>query len=135
MSACSFRSWIACAAGSSVLVPVMDRLRSLFAIGRVCVVADRGMISAPAVAALEERGLEYVLGARERADSLVRTVVLADPKPFTPLCIPLASGEETQLFVKEVQVESRRYIVCRNEAEAEKDAADQIGRASCRESV
>src|SRR5215217_2867459 len=117
--------WPGNTADVSVLVPVIDRLRSRFAIGRVCVVADRGMISAPTIAALEERGLEYVLGARERTDSLVRTVVLADQKPFTPLCIPRASGEETQLFIKEVQIEGRRYIVCRNEAEAEKDAADR----------
>src|SRR5918993_27819 len=40
------------------LVPVVDRLRGRFAIGRVCVVADRGMLSAPTIAALEERGLE-----------------------------------------------------------------------------
>jgi hypothetical protein len=117
--------WPGNTADVSVLVPVIDRLRSRFAIGRVCVVADRGMISAPTIAALEERGLEYVLGARERTDSLVRTVVLADQKPFTPLCIPRATGEETQLFIKEVQVEGRRYIVCRNEAEAETDAADR----------
>jgi hypothetical protein len=117
--------WPGNTADVSVLVPVIDRLRSRFAIGRVCVVADRGMISAPTIAALEERGLEYVLGARERTDSLVRTVVLADERPFTPLCIPRAGGEETQLFIKEVQVEGRRYIVCRNEAEAEKDAADR----------
>src|SRR5215217_7000858 len=117
--------WPGNTADVSVLVPVIDRLRSRFAIGRVCVVADRGMISAPTIAALEERGLEYVLGARERTDSLVRTVVLADQRPFTPLCIPRAGGAETQLFVKEVQVEGRRYIVCRNEAEAEKDAADR----------
>jgi hypothetical protein len=117
--------WPGNTADVSVLVPVIDRLRRRFGIGRVCVVADRGMISAPTIAALEERGLEYVLGARERTDSLVRTVVLADQKPFTPLCIPRASGEETQLFIKEVQVEGRRYIVCRNEAEAAKDAADR----------
>jgi len=117
--------WPGNTADVSVLVPVIDRLRSRFAIGRVCVVADRGMISAPTIAALEERGLEYVLGARERTDSLVRTVVLADGRPFTPLCIPRTGGEETQLFIKEVQVEGRRYIVCRNEAEAEKDAADR----------
>src|SRR5918997_6687704 len=117
--------WPGNTADVSVLVPVIDRLRSRFAIGRVCVVADRGMISAPTIAALEERGLEFVLGARERTDSWVRTVVLADERPFTPLCIPRAGGEETQLFVKEVQVEGRRYIVCRNEAEAEKDAADR----------
>ena len=117
--------WPGNTADVSVLVPVIDRLRGRFGIGRVCVVADRGMISAPTIAALEDRGLEYVLGARERTDSLVRTVVLADQKPFTPLCIPRASGEETQLFIKEVQVEGRRYIVCRNEAEAGKDAADR----------
>src|SRR5215204_2797928 len=117
--------WPGNTADVSVLVPVIDRLRSRFAIGRVCVVADRGMISAPTIAALEERGLEYVLGARERTDSLIRTVVLADQRPFTPLCIPRAGGEETQLFIKEGKTEGQRYIVCRNEAEAEKDAADR----------
>src|SRR3712207_1283531 len=109
----------------SILIPVMDRLRSRFAIGRVCVVADRGMICAPTIAALEERGLEYVLGARERTDSLIRTVVLADTRPFTPLCVQRVGGAETQLFIKEVKTEGQRYIVCRNEAEAEKDAADR----------
>jgi len=117
--------WPGNTADVSVLVPVIDRLRRRFGIGRVCVVADRGMISAPTIAALEERGLEYVLGARERTDSLVRTVVLADTRPFTPLCVQRAGGEETQLFVKEVKTKGRRYIVCRNEAEAEKDAADR----------
>src|SRR5580765_6077184 len=117
--------WPGDTADVSVLIPVIDRLRSRFAIGRVCVVADRCMISAPTIAALEERGLEYLLGARERTDSLARTVVLAADRPFTPLCIPRAGGEETQLFIKEVQVEGRRYIVCRNEAEAAKDAADR----------
>jgi hypothetical protein len=118
--------WPGNTADVGALLPIIDRLRARFAIGRVCVVADRGMISAATVAALEERGLEYVLGARERTDSLVRSVVLADDtRPFTPLCIRRAGGEETQLFVKEVKVEGRRYIVCRNEAEAEKDAADR----------
>ena len=42
------------------LVPVIDRLRRRFAIGRVCIVADRGMISAETIAALEERGLLYI---------------------------------------------------------------------------
>jgi hypothetical protein len=40
----------------SVLVPVVDRLRTRFGITRACVVADRGMISARTIAALEERG-------------------------------------------------------------------------------
>jgi transposase len=117
--------WPGNTADVSVLLPVIDRLRGRFAIGRVCVVADRGMISAPTIAALEQRGLEYVLGARERTDALVRRVVLADSRPFTPLCVPRAGGAETQLWVKEVTTEGRRYVVCRNEAEAAKDAADR----------
>ena len=38
--------------------------RERFGIGRVRVVADRGMLSAATMAALEERGFEYILGAR-----------------------------------------------------------------------
>jgi hypothetical protein len=114
--------WPGNTADVGVLLPVIDRLRHRFGIGRVCVVADRGMIAAATLAALEERGLEYILGARERSDRLVREVVLADERPFTPLLIKRAKGD-TQLFVKEVTVERRRSIVCRNEAEAAKDAA------------
>ena len=88
------------------------------------------MISAATITALEQRGLEYVLGVRERSDKLVRELVLEDEKPMTPLLIERRAGE-TQLFVKEVTVEAaegkRRYIVARNEAEAEaeKDRADR----------
>jgi len=108
----------------AVLVPIMDRLRHRFGIGRVCVVADRGMISGPTITALEERGLEYVLGVRERTDKRVRETVLDDPKPFVPLLVQRQGGE-TQLFAKEVVADGIRYIVCRNEAEAEKDRADR----------
>jgi transposase len=83
------------------------------------------MISAATVEGLEERGLEYILGARERSDRLVREVVLADDRAFTPLLVERANGAETQLFAKEVRHAGRRYIVCRNEAEAEKDRADR----------
>jgi hypothetical protein len=114
--------WPGNTADVGVLLPVIDRLRHRFGIGRVCVVADRGMIAAATLAALEERGLEYILGARERSDKLVGEVVLADERPFTPLLVERVRGD-TQLFVKQVVVERRRHIVCRNEAEAAKDAA------------
>ena len=117
--------WPGNTADVSALLPIVDRLRTRFAIGRVCVVADRGMISQPTIAALEERGLEYVLGVRERTDSLVRQVVLEDTRPFTPALRAARQRGETQLWVKEVMVEGRRYVVCRNEAEANKDAADR----------
>jgi hypothetical protein len=99
-------------ADSTVLLPVVDRLRKRFRIGRVCVVADRGMISAATLQALEERKLEYILGARERSTAVIRDVVLADETPFTPLLIERRRGE-TQLFAKEVKVNGARYIVRR----------------------
>jgi hypothetical protein len=72
--------WPGNTADVTVLIPVIDRLRTRFGIGRICVVADRGMISAPTIAALEDRGLEYVLGVRERTDVLVRQVVIDDSR-------------------------------------------------------
>src|SRR5262245_22603576 len=66
------------------LIPVIDRLRRRFDIARVCVVADRGMISAETMAELEARRLLYILGVRERSDKLVRELVLDDPAPFVP---------------------------------------------------
>jgi transposase len=107
-------------ADTTVLLPVIDRLRERFHIGRVCVVADRGMISAATITALEERKLEYILGARERSSAVVRRLVLEDEQPLTPLLVDRARGE-TQLFVKEVKLGAARYILCRNEAEAERE--------------
>jgi hypothetical protein len=125
----------------SVLMPVVDRLGQRFGITRVCVVADRGMISAQTVSALEERGLEYILGVRERTSKEVRTLVLGDQAPFVPLVIPVGrSGRgwgpvpqpdrptgrpDTELEAKAITLGKRRYVVCRNLAEAEKDAAER----------
>ena len=130
--------WPGNTADVTALLPIIDRLRSRFAIGRVCVIADRGMISKATMQGLEERKLEYILGARERTDRVIREVALEDKTPFTPLCITKAKGkaalregkqprpqDETQLWVKEVKVGETRYIVCRNEIEANKDAADR----------
>jgi hypothetical protein len=78
------------------------------------------MISAETIAGLEARGLDYILGAREHTDKRVRQIVLNNTAPFVPLAIERRQGE-TQLFVKEVKTTDTRYIVCRNEAEAEND--------------
>jgi hypothetical protein len=108
----------------TTLLPVVDRLRKRFSIGRVCVVADRGMISAATIAGLEERKLEYILGARERSDAVVRRIVLDNDDPFVPLLIERKAGQ-TQLFVKQVKVDGVRYVVCRNEEEAENDRKER----------
>lgn len=109
----------------TTLIPVIDRLRRRFNIIRVCVIADRGMISAETIAELEARKLLYILGVRERNDKLVRELVLDDAAPFVPLVMS-KRGKPIEYEAKTVTLAGRRYIVCRNHAEAEKDAADRV---------
>ena len=114
--------WPGNTADVTTLLPVIDRLRVRFAIGQVCVVADRGMISDATIAGLEERKLEYILGVRERSSKEVYEVVLNDPKPSVPLFIPHGRRPDTELEAKNVWVGERRYVVCRNLNEAKRDA-------------
>jgi hypothetical protein len=123
-------TWPGNATDVKSLLPVIDRLRQRFGIARMCVVADRGMISDETIAELDKRSIEYILGARERSDKEVRTTVLADARPMVPLVIPRARDKETAIEVKEVIVgdrgptaKPRRYIVCFNPEEAKHDAA------------
>jgi hypothetical protein len=116
--------WPGNTADVSTFIPVIDRLRRRFDIARVCVVADRGMISAETMAELEARRLLYILGVRERSDKLVRELVLDDPAPFVPFTMS-KRGKQADFEAKTVMLARRRYIVCRNHREAEKDAADR----------
>jgi DDE family transposase len=116
--------WPGNTADVSTFIPVIDRLRRRFDIARVCVVADRGMISAETMAELEARRLLYILGVRERSDKLVRELALADPAPFVPFTLS-QRGKQAEFEAKTVRLAERRYIVCRNHQEAQKDAADR----------
>jgi transposase len=108
------------------LVPIVERLKTRFQIGEVCMVADRGMISAATLAEVEKRKWKYILGVRMRSSTEAKQVVARagryaevhpssdDPKDPSPL------------KVKEVWVEDkRRYIVCVNEDQATKDRHDR----------
>ena len=113
--------WPGNTADVTMLLPVVERLRSRFGVRRACIVADRGMVSAATIAALEAQGVDYILGVRERTLREIRETVLEDDGVAVPLVIPRQKGE-TDLAVKNVEVEGRRYVVCRNEEEARKDA-------------
>lgn len=113
--------WPGNTADVTALLPVVERLRRRFGVERACIVADRGMISAATIAALEAQNIDYILGVRERSTKEVRQTVLHDDGAAVPLTIPRQKGQ-TDLAVKEVKVLGRRYIVCRNEEEARKDA-------------
>jgi len=113
--------WPGNTADVTALLPVVERLRRRFGVERACVVADRGMISAATIAALEAQKIDYILGVRERSTKEARETVLHDDGAAVPLTIPRQKGE-TDLAVKEVKVHGRRYIICRNEEVARQDA-------------
>ena len=102
------------------LTPVVGRLRTRFGINKVCVVADRGMISAATIAALEQQNIDYILGARERSTTEIRKTVLDDDGVAVPLLIPRQKGA-TELAIKDITISGRRYVLCRNEEEAKND--------------
>jgi hypothetical protein len=124
--------WPGNTADVTTLMPVVTRLRERFLLNRVCIIADRGMVSAKTIATLEAEKIEYILGVREKR-SVEIAAVLADKTPFVSLTVPKANGRGTlDLQVKEVVRKVKtglantwrcRYIVCYNEAEARNDAA------------
>lgn len=105
-------------ADAEALKRVVGLLRERFAVRRVIVVADRGMIGKHTIGLLaEHRGapFDYILGCRMRRQREVSAEVLARAGRYQSVA--------ENLEVKEVQVGKHRYVICRNPEEAKKDAA------------
>ena len=120
--------WPGNTADVTTLLPVVNRLRQRFRVRRVCMVADRGMISATTIRALESEELDcdYILGARMRSVKEIRERVLADRGRYQEITPERqCSKDPSPLKVKEVTLQGRRYIVCLNEEQRRKDAADR----------
>jgi len=120
--------WPGNTADVTTLLPVVQGLRQRFRVRRVCIVADRGMISAETIAALESEALDcdYILGARMRSMKEVRERVLADRGRYEEITPERQTAKDpSPLKVKEVSIGDRRYVVCLNEEQRRKDAADR----------
>jgi len=120
--------WPGNTADVTTLLPVVHRLRQRFRVRRVCLVADRGMISASTIRALESEELDcdYILGARMRSVKEVSERVLADRGRYQEITPERKRAKDpSPLKVKEVLREDRRYVVCLNEEQRRKDAADR----------
>lgn len=110
----------------STLLPIVKRLGERFGIRRVCIVADRGMVSAATLEQLDEQQWPYIVGARMRSRKEVREIVLQDRGHFQVVHGKRNRNQDpSPLKVKDVWVEDRRYVVCHNEEQARKDAADR----------
>jgi transposase len=109
--------WPGNTADVKTLVPIVTRLQKRFGIGRICIVADRGMISKETIAGLERHHIDYILGVRMRSRKEIGTDVLSRAGRYHEI--------EENLKVKEVIHRGKRYIVCINEEQAKKDAYDR----------
>jgi len=120
--------WPGNTADAKTVLPVVARMRERFGVGRVCIVADRGMISAQTIGALESGELkcDYILGARMRSMKEVSERVVADRGRYQEVHPERSLAKDpSPLKVKEVVLADRRYVVCMNEEQRRKDAADR----------
>ena len=118
--------WPGNTADVKTLIPVIDRIRNRFHIGRFCVVADRGMISEEAMNELGQREIPYILGARMRRVKEIREEVLSRAGRYRDVYPEGKSSKDpAPLKVKEVWVDEHRYILCLNVKQARKEAIDR----------
>lgn len=96
---------------------MVRKMRQRFRIGRIIVVADRGMMSRKTMDLLvsSDPPFDYILGCRMRKQKEVDEKVLSRAGRYQDVI--------SNLKVKEVRLEEERYIVCLNEEEARKDQA------------
>ena len=97
------------------------QLRKRFGIERVCVVSDRGMISAGAIKELETEGIHYILGVRMRRNPDI-TAELLEGGVWHEIHGPRQSQKDlAPLLVKEKTVNGKRYVICENPEEKTTD--------------
>ena len=96
---------------------MVTKLRTRFRIGRVVVVADRGMMGKKSLDLLAagKAPFDYILGCRMRRQKEIGVEVLGRGGRYQEVA--------ENLKVKEVLVGDRRYIICLNEEEERKDEA------------
>lgn len=120
--------WPGNTADVSTLVPVAERLKSRFGIERVCVVADRGMVSERVRKDLEKLGFWYILGVRMRSSKLAAEV-LGSEEDFQEIVAPRERAKDpSPLEVQEItraDQPGRRFVICRNQDQAAKDRSDR----------
>lgn len=91
---------------------VMGKVKQQFQLGRVILVADRGMVSEKLLREIESAQLEYIVGVRMRKLKAAQEV-LSRPGRYRKVA--------PNLWVKEVVYQGVRYIVCFNPEEKERD--------------
>lgn len=102
---------------TKALVRMLKELQERFRIRKVVLVCDRGMVSAANLKAIRQASYDYIVGMKMRGLLEIREKVLKRAGRYQEV--------QHNLWVKEVEVGQRRYVVCRNPERAEKDRQDR----------
>ena len=106
-------------ADASTLPAVLEDLAGRFAVSRICVVADRGLISADNVDAVAAAGFDHVLATRLRRDHIAKEALEAidDDTAWTEIAQHHSRAADATL------ADGTRTIVVASDARARRDAA------------
>lgn len=106
-------AWPGNTTDATTILPVAENLRSRFGISDIVIVADRGMVGKKNAQELSKLGFGYILGVKMRLEKVAMSGVLSRAGRFREVA--------ENLKVKEVRHEGKRYVVCLNPQEAERD--------------
>ena len=105
------------------LQPVTERLGKRFGVtNRFCIVADRGMISKENTKALKDSGIDYILGVKMRNVKEVYDDILLRGGRWQEVRVERKGSQSWELKVKESYQDGRRYVVCLDKEQANRDA-------------
>lgn len=90
-----------------------NKLKERFSIGRCIFVGDRGMVSQEKLEQLENMDYDYIVGVRLNQWKEVKEQVLTTPGRYTKV--------KDNMQVKEAYVNDKRYLICYNPYQAQKD--------------
>ena len=101
------------------LIPSLERMRRREQVEQAIHVADRGMFGEENLKDMEERGLQYIVGARLKSLPKALKERILDPGSYRP------TGNSGDSLSAEFEHGGRRVVVGWSRARARKDAADR----------
>ena len=104
---------------AATLPAVLEDLARRFAVGRICVVADRGLISAANVEAVAAAGFDHLLATRLRRDHIAAEALRAIDDDTAWVEVPQHRCRATDATL----TDGTRAIVVESDARARRDAA------------
>ena len=104
---------------STTLAAVLADLAQRFAVGRICVVADRGLISAANISAVAEAGFDHLLATRLRRDAHTAQALAAIEDDTAWVHIPQHGCRAADICLDD----GTRTVVVESDARARRDTA------------